>query len=409
MRRKIVFIPIVILLSLASILIIYLFTQPLWEKSIIDSEETPNPVSIEPSAAPPSPTPEPTPVEPVFTEAVWVGVGDIMSHTPQLPGAYDAKLGVYNFDPFFQEVKDILGQGDWIMANLETPIAGADFGYTGYPTFNAPFELAEALKNAGFNLLSTANNHSLDKGERGLLRTLEHLKELNLQAIGTASSQEEADALIISEHNGIQMGLLAYTYGTNGIPIPEGKPYLVNMIDEEKIKADIARLKAHGADLVTVALHFGNEYQTVPSESQKTLARALVAAGADIIAGSHPHVIQPYEVIEGYDEKGNEKRSLIIYSMGNFISNQRGDSKDYGVIFKVGVRKNVTENTTTLTEIEAIPTWVHRYKPDRSFRYRILPVEETLAVKEDKLLRASDYEQMQRDFDMLVQRLESMK
>ncbi|REK77181.1 CapA family protein [Paenibacillus paeoniae] len=414
MRRKIVLIPTVILLSLIAIMILFLFAQTIWDKSGANSLGQHDLISAAPSEAavtppPPSPTPEPTPVEPVFTEAVWVGVGDIMSHSPQLPGAYDANTGVYDFNPFFEEVKDILGQGDWIMANLETPIGGANFGYTGYPSFNAPFELAEALKNAGFNLLSTANNHSLDKGERGLLKTLEHLKELDLQAIGTASSQEEADALIIAEQHGIRMGLLAYTYGTNGIPIPTGKPYLVNLIDEEKIRADIARLKQNGADLVTVALHFGNEYQTTPSESQKTLARALVAAGADIIAGSHPHVIQPYEVIEGYDDMGNEKRSLIIYSMGNFISNQRGDSKDYGVIFKVGVRKNVTENLTTLTDIEAIPTWVHRYKPDRSFRYRILPVEETLAAKDDSLLKAGDYHQLQKDFDMLIQRLDSMK
>lgn len=122
-----------------------------------------------------------------------------MSHTPQLPGAYNEVEKKYNFNPYFAEVKPILEQGDWVMANLETPIAGKEFGYTGYPTFNAPIELAEALKNAGFNLFSTANNHSLDKGERGLLRTLEHLKSLDLQAIGTASSQEEADSLIISE------------------------------------------------------------------------------------------------------------------------------------------------------------------------------------------------------------------
>lgn len=411
MRRKSVLIPTVILLSILSIIVLVLLAQTLLDKSgasLPGQHELISAAPSEPAATPPSPTPEPTPAPPVYTEAVWVGVGDIMSHSPQLPGAYDAALGVYDFNPFFAEVKDILGQGDWIMANLETPIAGADFGYTGYPTFNAPFELAEALKNAGFNLLSTANNHSLDKGERGLLRTLEHLKELDLQAIGTASSQEEADSLIISEKNGIRMGLLAYTYGTNGIPIPQGKPYLVNLIDEDKIKADITRLKESGADLVTVALHFGNEYQTTPSESQKSLARSLVAAGADIIAGSHPHVIQPYEVIEGIDDQGNEKRSLIIYSMGNFISNQRGDSKDYGVIFKVGVRKNVTERVTTLTDIEAIPTWVHRYKPDRSFRYRILPVEDTLAANDDKLLKAGDYDQMKKDFDMLVQRLESM-
>lgn len=184
---------------------------------------------------------------------------------------------------------------------------------------------------------------------------------------------------------------------------------MVALIDEEKIKKDIKRLKEGGADLVTVALHFGAEYQTTPNEEQKQLARALVAAGADIIAGSHPHVIQPYEVIETIDEKGNNKSALIIYSMGNFISNQRGESKDYGVIFKVNVRKNMTEGTIELTEVEAIPTWVHRYKPDKSFRYRILPVEETLAQANDKLLKASDYKAMKTDFEMLKARLDSMK
>jgi len=358
---------------------------------------------------PASPTPEPTPPPPVFAEAVWLGVGDIMSHSPQLPGAYNPATGVYDFTPFFENVKPILSEGDWVMANLETPIAGADFGYSGYPTFNAPTELAEALKNAGFNLLSTANNHSLDKGEKGLLRTLDNLKEIGLQAFGTASSQEEADALVISEKNGITMGLLSYTYGTNGIPIPQGKPYLVNLIDEAKIKNDIARLREAGADLVTVALHFGSEYQTVPNDSQKTLARSLAAAGADIIAGSHPHVLQPYEMVDSFDDQGRPKQSLIIYSMGNFISNQRGESKDYGAIFKVNIKKNVTEGTIELTEVEAIPTWVHRYRPDKSYRYRVLPVEATIAASNDPLLGAGDYAMLKQDLAMLTERLDSMK
>lgn len=357
----------------------------------------------------PSPTPEPTPPPPVFSEAVWIGVGDIMSHSPQLPGAFDAATGKYDFTPFFENIKPILAEGDWVMANLETPIAGKAFGYTGYPSFNAPNELAEALKDAGFNLLSTANNHSLDKGEKGLLKTLEHLKEIGLQSFGTAASQEEADAIVISEKNGIRMGLLSYTYGTNGIPIPEGKPYLINLIDEAKIKADIKRLREAGADLVTVALHFGTEYQTVPNESQTTLARALAAAGADIIAGSHPHVVQPYEIVDTFDEQGRPKQALIIYSMGNFISNQRGESKDYGVIFKVNVKKNMTEGTIELTEVEAIPTWVHRYRPDKSYRYRVLPVEATIAANDDKLLGPADYEMLKKDLVMLNQRLESMK
>ena len=160
---------------------------------------------------------------------------------------------------------------------------------------------------------------------------------------------------------------------------------------------------------MTISLHFGNEYQTTPSEEQKTLARSLIAAGADIIAGSHPHVIQPYEIIQTFDENGRSKQGLIIYSMGNFISNQRGDTKDYGVIFKVNIRKNVTEGYVELTEIEAIPTWVHRYKPDQAYRYRILPIEDTIEAASDLLLAQADYTSLEKNLEALRNRLESMK
>lgn len=360
---------------------------------------TPSPVAVKPSVPP----------KPIFANAVWMAVGDVMMHTPQLPGAYDKSSDRYDFSPFFEEVKPILEQGDWVIANLETPIAGAEFGYPGYPRFNAPIELGEALKAAGFNLITTANNHSLDQGETGLLRTLKNLRELGIPTKGTAASQEEADSIVLSEKAGIVMGLLAYTYGTNGIPVPEGKPYLISLIDEEKIKKDITRLREAGADFITVSLHFGTEYQVTPNDEQKRLARALVAAGADIIAGAHPHVIQPYEVVETTDVDGRAKKGLIIYSMGNFISNQRGNTKDYGVIFKVNVRKNMTDGTVDLTEIETIPTWVHRYKPDRSYRYRILPIEETITASNDALLTQADYDLLQKNYKLLRNRLDSMK
>ncbi len=365
--------------------------------------------SQSPSPAPTSTEPPPTqPPEPEYSEAVWIGVGDVMMHRPQLPGYYDRQTDSYNFDSYFTEVKPILEQGDWVIANLETPIAGKEFGYTGYPTFNAPIELAEALKNAGFNLITNANNHSLDKGEQGVLQTLKHLRELGLPSVGTADSQEAADTLLITEKNEIKMGLLAYTYGTNGIPIPAGKPYLVSMIDEEKIKQDIERCRQAGADLITVSLHFGNEYQTVPSDEQKRLARSLIAAGADIIAGSHTHVVQPYEVLETPDESGNVKKGLIIYSMGNFISNQRGETKDYGVIFKVHIRHNKSDKVTEMTEVEAIPTWVHRYKPEQAYKYRILPIEDTLSAADDKLLTEPEYAELEQTFGQIRDRLDSM-
>ncbi|OMF33776.1 capsular biosynthesis protein [Paenibacillus sp. FSL H8-0548] len=407
-----------ILLILSFIGLLFIFFMPsLFERASAPAALN-NPVSTQPTPneqaiVAPSPSPiivEPTPPpEPVYAEAVWMAVGDVMMHKPQLPGAYNKATKSYNFDSFFTEVKPILEQGDWVIANLETPIAGNEVGFPGYPRFNAPTELADALKNAGFNLITNANNHSLDQGESGILHTLEKLKELELPTKGTAASQVEADSNVISEKNGIRMGLLAYTYGTNGIPIPEGKSYLISLIDEKQIIEDISKLREAGADLITVSLHFGTEYQTVPNDEQKRLARVLIASGADIIAGSHPHVVQPYEVLETTDELGNTRNGLIIYSMGNFISNQRGDTKDYGVIFKVNVRKNMTDGTIELTEIESIPTWVHRYKPDTAYRYRILPVEETLAASSDTLLSKADYRELQENYNLLRNRLDSMK
>ncbi|GIP15053.1 capsule biosynthesis protein [Paenibacillus montaniterrae] len=375
-------------------------TQPPATQEPDDSSLTPV-ASLEPSATP-------TPITPQFTDAVWIGVGDIMSHTPQLPGAYDKATDSYNFNAVFAPIADIVAEGDWKMANLETPMAGKDYGYTGYPAFNAPVELAEALWHSGFNILSTANNHTLDKGVKGAIRTLDHVQEIGFATVGSARDMEEAEQSVIIEHNDIAMGFLSYTYGTNGIPIPEGKEFIVNLIDKEKILNDIKRLRRDGAEVVTIALHFGNEYQTEPSEEQKTLARELIAAGADIIAGSHPHVLQPYEMVSYTDDQGLERQGLIIYSMGNFISNQRGDSKDYGAIFRVDLRKHYDTGLIEFKEVTVTPTWVHRYKPDENFRYRVLPVEATLAAKDDALLKEEDYETLEADFAMLTKRLTSM-
>ncbi|GMK46124.1 capsule biosynthesis protein [Paenibacillus glycanilyticus] len=414
-KKRLTFHFFLLLLSAAGILIIVTATlkQDSVKPTVVSNSPEP---SAEPSATPdptvaPTATPEPTPTPvptPEYEEAVWMAVGDIMMHKPELPGAYDSKTKKYNFNYFFDEVKPILEQGDWVMANLETPVAGPAYGYTGYPSFNAPVELLDALQYAGFNILTNANNHSLDKGDKALMLTLQHLKEYPFIIKGTAESQEEADTPVIVEHNGIKMGLLAYTYGTNGIPLPKGKPYAVSLIDEQKMINDIHRLKKLGADFVTIALHFGIEYQTTPNDEQKQLARKLVAEGADIIAGSHPHVIQPYEVLDTTDASGHERHGLIIYSMGNFISAQRGDTKDYGVIYKVTVRKNKSDGSIELSDIEATPTWVHRYLSGSYYKYRILPVEQTITAASDSLLTENDYSSMKQTLKVLRNRLRAM-
>ena len=325
------------------------------------------------------------------TEATLTAVGDIMMHKPQTTAGYRAATKSYSFDHFFTEVKEFLEGGDWVIGNLETPLAGAEAGYSGYPRFNAPAALAQALKKAGFNILVTANNHTLDQGKKGLLKTLAHIQQQGLQPVGTASSPQEAAKVLMVEKRQIKMGILAYTYGTNGIPIPKGQDYLVTLIDKQKIKKDIAKAQQLGADIVTVALHFGTEYQRKPNTQQKSLVAHCIQAGADIVLGSHPHVVQPYEVFELTEKSGKKRKAVAIYSLGNFISNQRQKYRALGLIFNVKVRKEWPQGTTSIIGVDAVPTWVHRYQQGKRRRYRILPLEKVLVQKEDPLLTKEDH------------------
>ena len=372
------------------------------------SSEGPSDISREePREAPPEPEPVPpgSPGSGLAAEGLLVAVGDIMMHMPQLPAYFDPESKRYDFTPYFAEVKPLIEDADWAMANLETTLS-ENGDYSGYPRFSSPRELAAALKEAGFDIVTTANNHALDRGVPGVKRTLGFLEEQGLVTRGTARSAEEAAGTVIVEQNHIRVGLLAYTYGTNGIPIPADMPWLVDLIDEERMVQDIAALREAGADFIVIALHFGTEYQTEPSDEQKRLARRLIAAGADLIAGSHPHVIQPYEVVDAQDESGAARQGVIIYSMGNFISNQRGDTKDYGALYRIRLRKE--EGITRMTEVEPVITWVHRYKAEGRNHYRILPVERVLEERNDPLLTAADYAQMEKNLDTLRKRLAAM-
>ncbi|MEG3842515.1 CapA family protein [Microcoleus sp. herbarium14] len=329
---------------------------------------------------------------PEIKEATLIAVGDIMMHSTQTRSGYDAKKQTYNFDSFFAPVKNILSKGDWVTGNLETPLAGEDAGgYTGYPLFNAPAQLLDAAKKAGFNILTTANNHALDRGEQGVIRTIANLRDRKIASTGTAASVAEASRTLISTKNNISLAILAYTYGTNGIPIPKGKDYLVSLIDEKKIVKDIAKARKQGADIVAISLHFGDEYQRQPNPQQKQLVENLLKAGADIILGSHPHVVQPYKIFKFPGINGKTRKAVAIYSMGNFISGQTKDYTDLGVIFQVNIRKKFPEKTAEITGIKAIPTWVNRYTQNNQLKYRVLPLEQTVTQKKDSLLATSQY------------------
>ncbi len=327
-----------------------------------------------------------------------------MMHEPQILNAYDASTKTYNMNNYFTEVREILMKGDWVVANLETTLAGADSnGYSGYPMFNSPTELADALTYAGFQIVTTANNHSLDRREAGVLRTIKHLREKSLAFTGTASSAEEAKSKLIVSHQDIAMGFLSYTYGTNGIPIPENKDYLVNLIDEEKIKADIEETRQQGADLVAVSLHFGNEYQRMPSEQQIALSTALVQAGADIILGSHPHVVQPIQWVEYEREDGSTKRGLIVYSMGNFISSQVRDYKDVGMIVHIGVSKSFPDGNAQVDSFDVVPTYVHREVKQGKSQLQVLPLDDAIQRYAGATMNAQKVELLQRYRDEIQQ------
>lgn len=342
-------------------------------------------------------------------EAKLIAVGDILMHLALTRSGYNPQNKTYNFDHFFKEVKPIIAKGDWAIANLETPVAGSEFGYSEFPIFNAPAQIVDAAKKTGFNILTTANNHALDKGEKGVINTIKNVRSRGLALVGTATSAKEAEKILIVNKNNISMAILAYTYGTNGIPIPQGKNYLISLIDENKIIKDIAKARKQGAEIVTICLHFGDEYQRQPNARQKQLVQRLIAAGADIILGNHPHVVQPYQIFKVRGKDGKLRTRVAIYSLGNFIAYQLGNYKDIGVIFSVNIRKRFPEKTVEITQVEAIPTWTQNYRLNNKLNFRILPIEAVVNRQKDALIPASKYPILKRQLIEMKRHLKSLK
>lgn len=329
--------------------------------------------------------------EPVIEKitSTIAATGDIMFHSPQIKGAYNAEKKDYDFENTFAQIRKYIEEVDLSLGNFETVTAGAEHGYTGFPRFNTPKSAIEAIKNAGFDILSTANNHSLDRGKEGILETIDNINEFGLKNFGTY--KEATDEILIQDVNGINIALLSYTYGCNGLEgllTSEELSYMVNIINEDRIKKDITKADELGVDATVVFIHWGNEYQREPSQFQVNLANKMIEWGADIILGSHPHVVQKAEIVN-YD--GDNK--FIIYSMGNFISNQRSETlsihnrryTEDGIIVHLTLEKDLLENKTIIKEIDYIPTWVYRYSEDGKFKYSILPTVEYLEDNDDGL------------------------
>lgn len=306
------------------------------------------------------------------SEVKILAMGDMIFHQPIVKN-YRSNDS-YDFTPIFNNISSDINEADLAIANFEGSV-NSNRKLCGFPLFNFPKETIYSLKNAGFDLLSTANNHALDTGLDGIAETISHINESGMKNFGTLA--EDGDKGIIVEKNGIKIGLISFTDTLNGMDsLMRGKEYSVNTFAQD-VKSDIQNLKDN-SDIVIVYPHWGNEYQLVPNERQIFLKEMLQESGADIILGSHPHVLQRYEV-----EDKNNKKYFTIFSMGNALSNQRVENLkkpgvDTGALIKLVIEKDNISGETKLKEYGVYPTYVNRYRANRKLNYDLVKLEDII-------------------------------
>ena len=364
------------------------------------SVSKPSSSTAAPTTAATEPTTQPT-EPPVVKESTFTlaATGDLLMHVAVMD---TGKTGNgYNFDSVFTYFKEYVSAADLATANLETTLASDDNGYKykGYPRFNCPDEIVTGAKDAGFDLLLTANNHAYDTSTTGLKRTVQVVREKGLKNLGTKASAEENNYLIVDE-NGIQLGLMCYTYETNasadkkapnGLTMKTADAPLMNTFDYtnlemfyREIRESLSMMDQKGVDASVLFIHWGNEYQTKQNKTQTAIAQALCDLGVDVIIGGHPHVVQPVDLLTS--TKNENHKTVCLYSMGNAVSNQRrakmnlktGHTED-GVLFSVTFAR-YTDGTVILERANLLPTWVNLAKHPETGKnaYMILPLDDTL-------------------------------
>ncbi|PAD37691.1 CapA family protein [Terribacillus sp. 7520-G] len=297
-------------------------------------------------------------------------IGDVLLHSSIYT---EAKKGSgYDFDPMFQDIKPYLGESTLTVANQESIMGGEALGLSSYPTFNSPDEIGDTLKDVGVDVVTMANNHTLDQGAAGVKHATAQYEKIGMAYTGAYANKVDSEKLTIEKTaEGISAAFLSYTYGTNGIPVPKGEDHLVNLIDKQQIKEDIQKAKQE-ADAVIVSLHFGTEYEDDPSDEQRELAQYAADQGATAVLGCHPHVLQPVDWLTGKD--GN--KTLVIYSLGNFIAAQDGMDRRIGGVFQFDIEKDGNEVTAgsprMLLTYLSFTDWHH---------YRIEPMHQLPELK----------------------------
>ncbi len=290
--------------------------------------------------------------------------GDIMGHDSQIAAAYVESSESYDYTGCFKHLKPYISEADIAVGNLEVTHAGEP--YKGYPQFSSPDTLTDALLDAGFNLLVNANNHALDRGKDGFERTQQVLDDKGMILTGSFLSpdQKELSYPLIIEKNGILIAMLNYTYGTNGLKVKP--PNIINYIDTNLIRQDIYKAKLVEPDFIIVCVHWGKEYQREENITQQELAGFFFKQGVDAIIGSHPHVVQPIK----FEQDGDYITRPVVYSLGNFISNQRDRYRNGGIM--VGLELEKTD-ATRITAIDYLPAYVHKPKVNEKYAFELVP------------------------------------
>lgn len=340
--------------------------------------------------------------------------GDTMSHTPQTNDAYDSASDTYSYHHCFQFIQSWIEKADYAVANLETTLNGPP--YSGYPQFCAPDALAYNMKEAGFDLVTTANNHSMDKGFSGVCRTLDVLDEAGLAHVGSYRTQEELDqnkGVVLADVGGIKVAFLGYSYGTNGIPIAAENDFCLNRfntdynstcstLDETKLKAELDYAKALQPDLIAVMIHWGIEYQTTENEYQDQVADFLIKNGADLILGSHSHVPQPMMTRTVTLDDGSTREGFVCFSLGNFMSNQSPATvnvnyTDTTAILNLELTKDFETGKTTVSQASYVPLLVLNKGAGAADQYVIMDVHASIDAYEsgDPLVSQQVYQKLQ--------------
>jgi len=353
-----------------------------------DPPDPPEDAVTEPADTTPEPAEPDPPPPPPDTVATLAVCGDVMNHLPQVDDAFNGER--YDYTNMMGAATPYVEAADCAVANFETTMAGGP-PFSGYPAFNSPDDLAFALKDMGFDLMLTANNHSLDRGGKALIRTLNVLDQSGLNHVGTSRTEKEYEENIqVMDVGGISVAFLGYTYGTNGIPAPKNAPYAINLfntdyltsmstLDEEKVLSDLQKAKELDTDLIAVMIHWGVEYQTTQNSYQDKVADFLFANGADIVLGGHPHVLQPMELRTVTLADGTEKQGFICYSLGNFISAQNDPLTDTTVVLTLELTKDGETGETTVTDFNYRPMLMLDREAGADVRFQLLDVYAEMA------------------------------